>query len=386
MFVHDEIFLTKNGNVYSNNLPFPILKRYLDQFSQVTVLARSLEVEEIGDRSLASGDGIDFIFLESISTLRSYFGLRQKHHKVIESIVGSHDAVIVRLPSELGAMTAKIAEQRHVKYLVEVVGCAWSVMWYYGGYRSKIYAPFFYLKIKNRVKKSNYTSYVTEQFLQNRYPSADGAKVISLSDVMLPDIDEDIVSQRLSKIEKKREKILFGTIGSLNVKYKGVDSTIEVLSKISQRYEDFEYHILGEGDPAEYQMIAERVGIGDKIFFDGTLPRGEAVYRWLDRMDIYLQPSLTEGLPRSVLEAMSRGCPVVASSVGGMPELLDEDLIFDHKNQQRFFDLIWKMMNDKELMREYAMQNFSRSKEYQEKILNKKRNKFWLYFKEDINL
>ena len=42
----------------------------------------------------------------------------------------------------------------------------------------------------------------------------------------------------------------------------------------------------------------------------------------MDQVDIYIQPSLTEGLPRGLLEAMSRGCPAIASRVGGIPELL----------------------------------------------------------------
>ena len=91
---------------------------------------------------------------------------------------------------------------------------------------------------------------------------------------------------------------------------------------------DVELRIIGGGDFKALLEQAEYLGVSDRVFFDGTLPSGLAVHEWLDRLDIYAQPSLTEGLPRALIEAMSRGLPATASNVGGIPELLGEEYLF----------------------------------------------------------
>jgi len=361
------------------------LKRYVDVFSEITVLARSREVDDDQiDLPLASGESVSFVFFESISSVRSFFGLRKRHENRIEKIVEAHDAVIVRLPSQLGLMTAKVANKMHEKYLVEVVGCAWDAMWNLGGWKAKIYAPFLYLKMKHAVKEANFVTYVTEQFLQKRYPSSSQARVIGVSDVQLPELDDKILLQRIQKIEMMGEKRVYGTIGNLHVGYKGIGTAIKTLAEVNYGSNDFEYHILGAGDTTEYREMSERLGIKDKVFFDGVLPEGKAVYAWMDTLDVYLQPSLAEGLPRSLIEVMSRGCPAIGSIVGGIPELLDEKMIFDHKNPKQFSERIQDLISDKQLMMDAAKYNFNKAREYQKSLLDEKRITFWRKFRKDI--
>lgn len=381
LFVCDHIFFKKNSDLYSHTFSYTFLQRYVNIFSSVTVIARVKEVEDTTALPLASGEGLEFVFLENISTFSSFFGLRQKHEKTMKHIVKEHDAVIVRLPTELGLMAEKIARKNSVKCLVEVVGCAWDIMWHYGGWKSKIYAPILYMRMKSRVKKSLYTSYVTEHFLQERYPSLLKAKTIALSDVVLPNIDENTLIQRIKKIEKLENKIVIGTIASLSVRFKGIDFALKSLSKLAEKEDDFAYHILGEGDSSSYKKVANQLKIGDKVFFDTPLPSGEAVLKWLDNIDIYLQPSFAEGLPRSLIEAMSRGCPCIGSSVGGIPELLDAKLIFKHKEPDGLMKILLRLIRDKTLMYDISKCNFSIAQQYQKSLLDLKREKFWIDFR-----
>ena len=55
-----------------------------------------------------------------------------------------------------------------------------------------------------------------------------------------------------------------------------------------------------------WMQEAKKMNVSNFIQFDGTLPSGQKVYDWLDEVDIYLQPSFQEGLPRALIEAMSR--------------------------------------------------------------------------------
>ena len=149
LFVNDHIFQTKDGLAYSDKFPYHILKRYIDVFSHITFVARSNENKDIEKIPLASGEGVDFIFLENISSVKSHFGLRQRNEKIIENLVKEHDGVIIRLPSEYGLLTAKIANRLNSKWAIEVVGCAWDSLWNYGGLKPKLYAPIIFTKMKN---------------------------------------------------------------------------------------------------------------------------------------------------------------------------------------------------------------------------------------------
>jgi len=382
LFVHDHIFLTKNGKVYSNTFSYSILKRYIDIFSEVTFVARQREVEDTMEFPLASGNGIKFIFLKSVSSVGSYFGLRNEYKKVLKNLIAEHDGVIVRLPSELGLMASSVAWEMQKKCLGEVVGCAWDAMWNYGKWYSKVYAPLLYMKMRIAVKRLEYLSYVTEVFLQKRYPASDSAKTIGVSDVEVEASNEEIIRKRIEKIENLSGRVVFGTIANLDVGYKGIDVAMKTLAEAMKN--DFEYRLIGAGDTAKHQKMAKHLGIAEQIYFDGVRVGGDAVSEWLDTIDIYLQPSKQEGLPRALVEAMSRGCPAIGSSVGGIPELLSPEMIFEHQDLAEFKRVIVDLVNSKEEMKRQAVINYERAKDFDSTVLNKKRNAFLLAFRNDL--
>lgn len=100
-------------------------------------------------------------------------------------------------------------------------------------------------------------------------------------------------------------------IGSLKNNIKGIDTAIKSLSLINC---SIELRVLGGGDTEKWRKLAEDEGVNDLVYFDGKLQSGAAVYEWLDNIDLYIQPSYQEGLPRALIEAMSRGCPSIGST------------------------------------------------------------------------
>lgn len=369
LFVSDNIFIRDEKNIYSNSFSYAILKRYIDIFSKVTVVGRVQESSNIENISLASGNGVDFILLDSISNLSSFMGKRGEYKKLFDSIISEYDGVIVRLPSELGLLISSVAREKNISYLVEVVGCGFDAMRYYGGVRSKIYAPILYLKMRYAIQKAPFVCYVTQEFLQKRYPTK--GKSISISDVYIPLMNSKVLLDRVDKI-KSQTKITIATIAFLDVDYKGIDRAIEAISTLDA---DCEYHILGDGNPQRYRRLAKDMGISVK--FIPSLPQGERVWEWLDNIDIYIQPSLTEGLPRALIEAMSRGCPIIASSVGDIPLLLDRDMLHSPKDTKRLSQLISNMIDHKSLQIEQAQKNFKTAQRYSSDILDREREEFY---------
>ena len=104
------------------------------------------------------------------------------------------------------------------------------------------------------------------------------------------------------------------------------------------------------------------------------------VFEWLETIDLYVQPSLTEGLPRALIEAMSRGVPALGSRVAGIPELINSEMLFNNsKNRVKEIELILKNLS-KNKLRAQAIYNYNVAKEYHADIINKRREAFMKNF------
>jgi glycosyltransferase involved in cell wall biosynthesis len=107
---------------------------------------------------------------------------------------------------------------------------------------------------------------------------------------------------------------------------KGVPQLLDAIAILNQR-DGGRWHaaLIGEGYmEADLRRQARDLHIAENIRFLGPL-QPEQIAAWMAAADLFCLPSETEGCPNVILEALSCGCPVVATSVGGAPELVDED-------------------------------------------------------------
>jgi len=89
---------------------------------------------------------------------------------------------------------------------------------------------------------------------------------------------------------------------------------------LAHRGLDVELTLLGDGpERRALRALAVRLGVGDRVRMPGFVPD---VGPWLAGADVLISPSRTECMPNAVLEAMSVGVPVVATAVGGVPEMI----------------------------------------------------------------
>jgi len=75
----------------------------------------------------------------------------------------------------------------------------------------------------------------------------------------------------------------------------------------------------------ELLRLAASLGVSDRIHFAGEIPFGPRLWQEYEAADIYVHPSLSEGTPKTLIEAFAAGLPVVASNVGGLPGLVGAD-------------------------------------------------------------
>lgn len=308
--------------------------------------------------------------------------IRHKSDKIIEKSVVESDAIIIRVPSFIGYKVAKFAKKHNKPYLIEIVGCARDSLWYHS-IKGKLIAFSNFFSMRKSVKKAPFALYVTNMFLQHRYPN-NGVN-IGCSSVALLETNNQVLEQRLKKINEMTETqtIVLGTTAAVNVRYKGQQYVIKAISKLNKEGYNFEYHLVGGGDNSYLKAMAKKYKIEDKVKFLGTYTHKE-VFDFLDMIDVYIQPSKTEGLPRSLVEAMSRGCPSLGSNVGGIPELLDIKNIFKKSSSKEIYVLL-KHINRESLMNE-AKHNFKKAREYNKDVLNKKREAFYKDFIDKVRM
>jgi glycosyltransferase involved in cell wall biosynthesis len=134
-------------------------------------------------------------------------------------------------------------------------------------------------------------------------------------------VPNGIETNRFAKLIPGRSNasvLQLGFIGRLALQ-KGLDLLLDALSQTELPF-PWRLHVAGQG-PAEEDLRrqASRLGLEDHIHWHGTV-MAEA---FLPEIDVLLVPSRNEAFPLVVLEALAGGVPVVASSVGAIPEILD---------------------------------------------------------------
>ena len=379
-FFHDCRIKTVNNRYYvSGGLNDERLKFYTDIFGTMKVIARQERVNNAKGLMEVKSSLIKFSLIENINYIKLYLNNR----KDIEKEVMNSDLCVIRLPSTIGNIAYKYAKKHNKIILIELVGCVWSALWNHS-IKGKIVAPFYWLLTSKYVKNAQYVTYVTKKFLQKRYPTK--GKSIDCSDVELDENSEEVISKRVKKINNldiERDKIKIGLVGSLNVNYKGHDSAIKAIKILKRKFKNIELHFVGNGNQEKWRKVAKENNVDKEIIFDGTIPH-ENIKKWFDDIDIYVIPSLTEGMPRALIEAMSRGCPCIGTKVGGIPELLNEHVLIKKKQYKQLAIKIEELILNKEKMLYQSNKNFVLSNQYQKQILDKKRKEFYksIYSKE----
>jgi glycosyltransferase involved in cell wall biosynthesis len=125
------------------------------------------------------------------------------------------------------------------------------------------------------------------------------------------------------------------------------------------------------------KQLARRLGLAGHARFVGALPPAEAVYRFLDDIDLFVLPSRTEGLPRSLIEAMARGCPCIGSTVGGIPELLPPEDMVPPGDADALARKIFEVPGDTDRMERMARRNWETAKQYLPEVLQARRRTFY---------
>ena len=367
----------KNGKYYSEALNDKMFQRYkcISDNINIAIRVRKQEKNCPSKNIEISKNDYKIIKCPNISSIKGFLFDKKVCKEILKDEILKSDFLVIRLPSVIGNLALKIAKKLNKPYLVELVGCPWDALWNYN-IKGKIIAPYMTILTKNNVKHAPFVLYVTNEFLQKRYKTK--GKNINCSNVILDDIVDDVLKSRIKRNNNNNMKEL-ATIAATDVKYKGQKYVIKAISKLKRNGYNFKYHIIGNGDTTYLKKVINKYNLQNEVLFAGMIPH-DKIFEYLDKIDIYIQPSKQEGLPRALIEAMSRACPCIGSKTGGIPELLDNKYIFP-KGNVKVLEKILKNYSNYD-MNIQSKSNFQKAKEYERNRLNKRREEF---YKEFIN-
>ena len=137
---------------------------------------------------------------------------------------------------------------------------------------------------------------------------------------------------------------------------KGLNYLIEAAKILTEKNPDLKFVIIGEG-PARKSLESQikKYQLEDKILLTGKVPQA---HRYLKAFDLLVLPSVKEGLPYIILKAVAIAVPLVATRVGGLPEVVDHNFLVEPKNPQALAAKIEEVLNSQDIKQQHQPPKF----------------------------
>ena len=380
VFVFDTILLQdKKNDYYAQTLTYDFFKsRYLNVCDKMIITTRCQKIEKFSEQNngyrKTNGNNISVCPISNYNDIPDAVKNKKKIKKEMDNIVKNCDNLIIRMPSILGLFACKSAKKYNKNYLIEMVACAWDGYMNHARFGGKILAPIMYLKTRNAIQCSPNVLYVTERFLQRRYPNKHNN--IGCTDTILTKINDDLEIKRIEKLSNVNvRKLKLVTVASVQLKYKGQEYVMKAMNDLKRQGYDLKYYLIGGGNNKRLLKYVSKYHLDRDVIFLGSKSHAD-VFNVLNDMDLYIQPSLQEGLPRAVVEAMSVGLPVIASNAGGIPEIVEPQFVFKKKNTRQLKNILEYIDNEKLISQ--SKRNFEYSKKFMPDRIDKMRTNFYI--------
>ncbi|MGA7498844.1 MAG: glycosyltransferase family 4 protein, partial [Isosphaeraceae bacterium] len=397
---------TPGGEVWSPGpFAYRFWLRYLDVFDHVRVVARARRVDAASPGWVRSdGSGVSFIPVTHYLGPWQYLLRRHRVRSDVRSAMGPSDAVILRVGSQIAACLEPQLRRTRRPYGVEVVGDPYDV--FAPGAVVHPLRPFFRWWFSRQLRRQCAgacgAAYVTEWYLQRRYPPGGTAFATHFSSLEMPEtafcaragkalsthfsdveLSENAFTRFYRLPRRAESSVRLISVGSLEQMYKAPDVLLDAVGMCVRDGIELELVWLGGGRyQASLEAKARSMGLGSLVHFHGQLNSVEAVRAELDRSDVFVLPSRTEGLPRAMVEAMARALPCIGSTVGGIPELLLEEDMVSPGNVVALAAKIREVVTDPDRMARMSSRNLEKARDYKEDKLRERRIEFYRYIEE----
>jgi glycosyltransferase involved in cell wall biosynthesis len=169
---------------------------------------------------------------------------------------------------------------------------------------------------------------------------------------ILPIMSDEFVNGRKPN-QPAADKITFGFAARME-ELKGPMVLMEAFAVAHQRCGDICLNIAGDG--SQRQKIAARakaLNVASRYRYHGVYTHPEECRAFMESLDVFVMPSFTEGTPNSVVEAMACGKPIIASDVGGIPDMIGDEsgILVPAGDSNALAEAMLRLAQDPELRR-----------------------------------
>lgn len=377
----DTLFLkTPDGKYWSDTIySYDFFQRYMDVFEKIVIVSRcrNADYTEVKTFLRSDGENVEVRELPAMRGMKEYIKNLYLFMRQAKVACENTDCALIRLPSVPAAMVLHFFKKKKLPYALEIVADP------YDAYASnKIAQIFFTFHMKKACREANGVSYVTKEYLQEKYPSHTRLSKRT---------DKDYFESYYSTIRleasyfygprnytNKTQFHIIHTANNMNNDIKGHEIVIRAGKKVIEKGFDIDITFVGDGTKRnEYEKLSEELGIKDKVKFTGLLSGADKVRDELLKADILVFPTKAEGLPRTVIEAMAVGLPCISTPIAGIPELLEAEDLFNPLDVDAFANRIVEFISNPLLMNSKSKRNFEIAQNYRESILKKRRDSFY---------
>lgn len=376
-------YQTPDGSVWTTSaFSRPFWDRYLAVFDFVTVIARVKHSPDHNEQwKRVDGNNVRVVYLPHYIGFAGLLRNAPAILRILKTTIKPHMAVIYRVPSQTAMLSTLFRRSKNNQYSLEVVGDPADVF-ASGIVNSSIDRLLGWLSktaLQKMVKNAGAVSYVTQQYLQNRYPVKPGTYTVGCSSI---ELDGRHINSKPKTYTKHAKKLLF--IGSFGQLYKGADLLISALAKLNDSGRDYHLTLLGDGHyKNDMLQLAISLKCKESVRFVGEVT-ADQVQQYIEQAEVFVMPSRTEGLPRALIEAMAKGLPAIGSTVGGIPELLDNEYLFESENIDMLANKLDALCQSIDSLNAQSARNLEVARGYEASVLASRRTSFYQQIKNNM--
>ena len=390
VLVEQHFIQLANGEIWTNDMVnASFWERYLNVFEDIIVCGRITKQGNNNCKGLAksSREHVSFMPLPNFRGItglaKNFFAVR----KIIKQAIVLCDCIIYRAPSPISLVAYPLIRDSGKPFALELMNN--PITQYSKESLNSWMQPFILKIVTNQTRemclRANGVAYVTEHILQELFPCKSLKKGITTnyfhshySTIRIYPEDYKFASISGSL----PETIVITHSGKMNDNRKGQDILIRVVKLLKDEGYRVSLRLLGDGVIRNrFETLAHDLGVTNEVEFLGWKTGYKEVQEVLQDSHLFVFPSLGEGLPRSVIEAMANGLITIASAVDGITELLPDKLLVHHNTPDDFAEKIKEVINNWNYFNNLRERTFQKSKEYENTILTKRRNEFYANLK-----
>lgn len=385
----EQRFFAHQGQLYAEATGgYDFWQRYLVTFAHVHVVARVQTVATPPAAAVpATGPGVTIIPLPNFYGPAGLWRLPALQRQIVTIARQPHAAYILRVPGTVGTLLGTALRWRKRPFALELVGdpydslspTALQTPW------ARPVRAFFVRALQQQCRQAIGVAYVTRHALQQRYPAT--GFTTTYSSIELPDTHFQLAAHlRQSQPRLPHQPLRLIFVGSLAQRYKGLHVLLEALHQCQQQGVGFSLAVLGDGaQRAGYEETAVKLGLAPQVTFHGFVPQGTAVVQQLCQADLFVMPSLVEGLPRALIEAMACGLPAIGTAIGGIPELLPPEALVPRNDAPALAQKLLALHHNQAQLVALGAVNQAIAQEYRAERLQQRRQQFYDQFLRNLH-